>query len=98
MCSYENRGVWKKNYIEKKTIGDARILFKSCFGLQAFAGNYSHDRRFSKTDWLCRCQSAVEDEGHIVSGQRQVHGDLRTQFGDLGVGPKPGVLLHSSVR
>ena len=57
----------KKDYIEKKTICDAIMWFKSCFGLQAFAGNYSHDRRFAKTDWLCRCQSAVEDEGHNVS-------------------------------
>ena len=74
----------KKDYIEKKTIGDARNWFKSRFGLQAFAGNYSHDRRFAKTDWLCRCKASVEDEGHIVSGLCPVYGGLRTQFGDLG--------------
>ena len=74
----------KKDYIENKTIAESRIWFKTRFGLQNFAGNYSHDRRFAKTDWRCRCQTSVEDKGHIVSGQCPVYGDLRTQFGDLG--------------
>ena len=75
----------KQSYIESSTIGEARNYFKTRFGLQAFAGNYSHDKkRFARTDWLCRCQAAIEDEGHIVSGQCPVYGGLRTQFGDLG--------------
>ena len=74
----------KQNYIEESTIGDARKWFKTCFGLQNFAGNFSHDRRFAKTDWLCRCKISIEDEEHIVSGQCPVYGGLRTQFGDLG--------------
>ena len=74
----------KKSYIENKTKGEARMWFKSRFGLNNFAGNYSHDRRFAKTDWRCRCKKSVEDEGHIVSGKCPVYGDLRTQFGDLG--------------
>ena len=65
-------------------VHQSRIWFKTRFGLQNFAGNYSHDRRFAKTDWRCRCQTSVEDEGHIVSAQCPVYGDLRTQFGDLG--------------
>ena len=74
----------KQSYIVESTIEDSRKWFKSRFGLQAFAGNFSHDRRFAKTDWLCRCKISIEDEGHIVSGQCPVYGGLRTQFGDLG--------------
>ena len=74
----------KQRYIEESTIKDARKWFKTRFGLQAFAGNFSHDPRFAKTDWLCRCKISIEDEGHIVSGQCPVYGGLRTQFGDLG--------------
>ena len=74
----------KKYYILEKTIGEARLWYKSRFGLHAFGGNYSHDRRFARTDWRFRCQMSVEDEGHIVSGKCPVYGDLRTQFGDLG--------------
>jgi hypothetical protein len=71
-------------YFKNTTIEDTRRWFKSRFGLQAFAGNFSHNKRFAKTDWLCRCKVSVEDEGHIVSGLCPVYGGLRTQFGDLG--------------
>ena len=74
----------KQTYIEEGRIEESRKWFKTRFGLNAFAGNFSHDRRFSKTDWLCRCKTSIEDEGHIVSGQCPVYGGLRTQFGDLG--------------
>ena len=71
-------------YYKNTTIEETRRWFKTRFGLEKFAGNYSHDRRFAKTDWLCQCKVTVEDEGHIVSGLCPVHGGLRTQFGDLG--------------
>jgi hypothetical protein len=72
-------------YSKNTTIEETRKWFRSRYKLQAFAGNYTHDkRRFAKTDWLCRCKLSIEDEGHIVSGQCPVYGGMRTQFGDLG--------------
>ena len=59
-------------------------MVKTRWGLQDFAGNYSHDRRFAKSNWLCRCKTDREEEGHIVSGRCEVYEDLRSQFGDLG--------------
>ena len=50
---------------------------------QFFAGNYSHDRRFEKSDWLCFCKEAREDESHLTSGQCKVYGDLCENFTDL---------------
>ena len=32
---------------------------------------------------MCQCLKTVEEEDHIVSGQCEVYGDLRSQFGDL---------------
>ena len=32
---------------------------------------------------MCQCLKTVEEEGHIVSGQCEVYGNLRSQFGDL---------------
>ena len=32
---------------------------------------------------MCRCEKDIEAEGHIVTGQCDVYGDLRSQFGDL---------------
>ena len=48
-----------------------------------FAGNYSHDRRFARTDWLCRCRQAKETESHILSGECEVYGDIRNEFENL---------------
>ena len=73
----------KKEYISSKTISDARKWFKTRYFLQPFAGNYSHNRKYAKSDWLCRCRKAKEDESHITSGNCQVYGDLSSQFGDL---------------
>ena len=73
----------RKSYIADQTISQCRNWFRTRFGLQEFAGNYSHSNKFSKTNWLCRCSKEVENEGHIVSGSCEVYGDLRNQFGDL---------------
>ena len=32
---------------------------------------------------MCQCLRTVEEKDHIVSGQFEVYGDLRSQFGDL---------------
>ena len=74
----------RKEYIKNQTIQSTREWFRTRFGLLPFAGNYSHNRRFEKSNWLCRCKTSREEEGHIVSGQCESYGDLRIQFGDLG--------------
>ena len=73
----------RKNYIQKKTIMSVRQEFRTQFGLLAFAGNYSHDRRFSKLDWLCKCKEAKESELHLTSGRCKVYGDLTHKFSNL---------------
>ena len=42
----------KKEYTEKKNIHSVRQTNRSRFGLQPFARNYSHDRKYSKSAWL----------------------------------------------
>ena len=51
--------------------------------MEKFAGNYSNDRRFSSTEWLCRCKEAREEESHLTSRRCTLFGDLRDRFGDL---------------
>ena len=53
------------------------------FGFQPFAGNFSHDRRYAKSNWLCQCKSVREEESHITSGSSKVYVDLMDQFGYL---------------
>ena len=73
----------RKQYIQKKNIFHVRTQYKSRFGLQPFAGNYSQDRRFQRTGWLCKCEQSREDESHILSGQCKVYGDLIDKYQDL---------------
>ena len=74
----------KKSYFAEAKIGEVRDLFKTRFGLQPFAGNFSHDRRFAKTNWLCKCLSSRELEDHIRSGLCPIYGDIRRKYGELG--------------
>ena len=78
-----NEEYGKKSYVSNHNIEISRKWFRTRFGLQDFAGNYSHNRKFAKSDWLCRCKSDRVEEGHIIRGQCSVYEDLRPQFGDL---------------
>ena len=51
--------------------------------MHAFAGNYSHDRRYAKTNWLCLCLNSREEEIHLKSGECTVYGDLTNKYSDL---------------
>ena len=73
----------KKEYFNHQNIENTRTWFKTRFGLQPFAGNYSNNRRFASTDWLCRCKAFREEESHLISGKCEVYGDLISNFGDL---------------
>ena len=79
----QNEEYGKKNYVDSKQIQYVRKAFRTRFGMNNFAGNYSHDRRFARTDWLCRCRQAKETESHILSGECEVYGDIRNEFENL---------------
>ena len=79
--NYDNYG--KKDYLSLKNIYNVRKQYRTRFGLQAFAGNYSHDNRFAKTSWLCLCQQSREEESHLLLGQCHVYGDLNEKYSYL---------------
>ena len=70
-----------REYMNSQTITSTRNWFKSRFSLQPFAGNFSKDKRFASTDWMCRCKESREEEGHITSGECNTYGDLSTKLG-----------------
>ena len=73
----------RKKYIEENNISDTRECFRARFGLSDFAGNYSHNPKFAKSDWLCQCKQSTESESHLLTGTCQVYGDLKNGFGNL---------------
>ena len=62
---------------------DVRSMYRMRFGLLPFAGNYSHSRKYEKTDFMCRCNEAREDERHVTSRDCPVYADIREQFSEL---------------
>ena len=73
----------RKEYFRSKNIFNVRQQYRTRFGLLPFGGNYSHDRRFANSNWLCKCQEAREEECHLISGQCKVYGDLTDKYTDL---------------
>jgi hypothetical protein len=73
----------KKNYIGESLISDVRTWYRTRVGLLPFAGNYSHDRRFAKTDWMCRCEEAKENEPHLRSGECPAYDDIIANYRNL---------------
>jgi hypothetical protein len=73
----------KRPYISNTKIKEVRQWFLTRYGMQPFAGNFSHDKKYAKSQWLCRCQEAREEEGHLLSGSCPVYGDIRAGYGDL---------------
>ena len=51
--------------------------------MHAFAGNYSKDKRFARSNWLCLCLESIEEESHLKSGECKVYGDLTYKYSDL---------------
>ena len=72
-----------KNIRLSKNIFSVNQQYRTRFGLEKLAGNYSNDRRFVSSEWLCRCEEAREEESHLTSGKCKVFGDLKERFGDL---------------
>ena len=73
----------KKKYVQNEQISRVRETYKARFGMNPFAANYSNDKRFAKTEGLCRCKISREEESHLLSGNCQVFGSIREKYGDL---------------
>ena len=73
----------KKQYVKNEQIGRVRDTYKARFGMSSFAGNFTNDKRFAKTEGLCRCKRVREEESHLLSGNCQVFGSIREKYGDL---------------
>ena len=62
---------------------DVRNCFKSRVGMMPFAGNFSRDKKYAKTIWLCRCGTEKEEETHLKDGNCPIYADIRADYGDL---------------
>ena len=51
-------------------------------GWADFAENFSKDKRFLRTNWLCRCGNERESEEHITK-ECLIYDDIRREYEDL---------------
>ena len=72
----------KKKYLSENKIEDVRLRFKTRVGLLPFAGNYSNDKKYSKSNWLCRC-GKKENESHIKDGTCPIYNDIWKKYPNL---------------
>ena len=63
---------------------NVRQNFYSRLGMLPFAGNYSNDYQFLKSNWMCKCNVERETESHLLSGNCKLYGDIRNNYGNLG--------------
>ena len=73
----------KKAYISEKKISDVRHWFRTRYRMQPFAANYSGDRKYAKTGWLCKCMQKKESDEHLRNDACSIHGDIRAKYGSL---------------
>ena len=73
----------KKDYVSSSQIQHVREVYKTRFAMNHFAGNFSRDRRFARTEWLCHCGKAREEESHLIYGDCEVYGEIRDKFDNL---------------
>ena len=78
-----NESYGKKNYLQDENITEVRNFYRTRFGLLPFAGNYSHDKKYARTNWLCRCNNAREVESHLTGGNCTLYNDIREKYGKL---------------
>ena len=73
----------QKEYIQNKYISEVRNIYRTRYGQRDFAGNFSHDKSYSKTNWMCKCGLSKEKEAHITSGQCPIYSDIREKYTDF---------------
>ena len=73
----------KKKYFKDKNIKASRNHYRARFRMQNFAGNFSKDKRFAKSNWLCKCKSSIESETHILEGKCETYSKIRNKYKDL---------------
>ena len=72
----------RKSYFDNKVPSSVRSYFATRVSMQAIAGNFRQDRRFARTQWLCRCEGEREEKRHLTDSC-PLYRDIRQQYSNL---------------
>ena len=73
----------RKSYVDNELIANVWDTYRARFGLFEFAENFKNDQRFAGNNGLCKCRRQRESEPHLLSGQCEIFGEIRANYGDL---------------
>ena len=73
----------RKEYLSTNVLRTARQIFLSRTKMHQFAANYPKDKRFARSNWMCRCKTEKEEETHLRSGKCAIYGDLKDKYPNL---------------
>ena len=59
-----------------------RSFFSTRVSMLPLAGNFRQDRRFARTNWLCRCGKEREEEHHLTDSC-SLYKDIREKLSSL---------------
>ena len=76
-----SEGYGRKTYFAGLIPGQVRDYFSTRVKMLPLGGNYSRDKRFVRTGWLCLCGEREEQE-HIVKHCKK-YDDIREKYNDL---------------
>ena len=72
----------RKSYFDNKVPSAVRSYFATRVSMQPIAGNFRQDRRFARTQWLCRCEREREEERHLTDSC-PLYKDIRQPYSNL---------------
>ena len=74
-------GYGRKEYFSKAKPEQVRQYYATRTDMLAIAGNFSKDKRFKRTNWLCRCGQREEQE-HVLR-HCPIYDDIRDKYDEL---------------
>jgi hypothetical protein len=76
-----SEGYGSKQYFSRLLPGQVRDYFSTLVKMLPLAGNYSRDKRFRRTGWLCLCGEREEHEHSILHCKN--YDDIQGSYSDL---------------
>ena len=71
----------RKSYFGGKKPGEVRDFYSTRVNMLSLAGNFSHDKRFMRTNFLCRC--GLREEQEHIRTSCPIYEDIRAKHSHL---------------
>ena len=74
-------GYGRKSYCGGQKPGEVRDFYSTRVNMLKLSGNFSHDKRFMRTNFLCRC--GLREEQDYIRTSCPMYADIRANYSNL---------------